>query len=154
MIVGGLFSTHIPRLMIFGSAARSEYMGPGVTTFYDALPQIKRERIDPLEIDTFVVIDTHWHTTLEFILNAHDRHEGLYTSDEIPWMIHEYPYDYPGDPELAALIAEESLARGVPAEAAAHAAEGTSPGEDMHADREYRRHLARVLTRRALEHQT
>jgi len=24
----------------------------------------------------------------------------------------------------------------------------------MHADREYRRHLARVLTRRALEHQT
>ncbi len=41
-----------------------------------------------------------------------------------------------------------------PAEAAALAAEGTSPGEDIHADRAYREHLARVLTRRALEHQT
>ena len=91
-----------------------------MTTFYDALPQIKRERIDPLDVDTFVLVDTHWHTTLEFILNAHERHEGLYTSDEIPWMIHEYAYDYPGDPELAALIAEEAQARGVPAEAAAY----------------------------------
>jgi len=35
-------------------------------------------------------------------------------------MIHEYAYDYPGDPELAALIAQEAQARGVPAEAAAH----------------------------------
>ena len=39
-------------------------------------------------------------------------------------------------------------------EAAALAAEGTEPGEDIHADREYRQHLARVLTERALQHQT
>ena len=38
-------------------------------------------------------------------------------------------------------------------EAAALAAEGTEPGEDIHADREYRQHLARVLTERALQHQ-
>ncbi len=120
MIVGGLFSTHVPRLMILEPAARQAYMGESVSTFYDALPQLKRERLDALDFDTFVVIDTHWHSTLEFILNAHDRHEGLYTSDEIPWMIHEYAYDHPGDPELAALIAEEARARGVPAEASAH----------------------------------
>ena len=36
-------------------------------------------------------------------------------------------------------------------EAAALADEGTSPVADMHADEEYRRHLARLLTRRALE---
>jgi aerobic carbon-monoxide dehydrogenase medium subunit len=35
----------------------------------------------------------------------------------------------------------------------ARAAEGTEPGEDIHADRAYRQHLARVLTRRAPEHQ-
>ncbi len=29
-----------------------------------------------------------------------------------------------------------------------------SPAEDIHADREYRQHLARVLTERALQHQT
>jgi len=59
-----------------------------------------------------------------------------------------------GSTPLRATAAEAALARGAsPAEAAELAAEGTSPGEDMHADREYRRHLARVLTRRALEHE-
>jgi carbon-monoxide dehydrogenase medium subunit len=60
-----------------------------------------------------------------------------------------------GPTPLRARAAEQAMAAGAsPAEAAEQAADGTSPGEDMHADREYRRHLARVLTRRALEHQT
>ncbi len=60
-----------------------------------------------------------------------------------------------GATPLRATAAERALADGAsPAAAAEHAADGTSPGEDMHADREYRKHLARVLTRRALEHQT
>ena len=59
-----------------------------------------------------------------------------------------------GPTPLRATAAEEALAGGAsPAEAAEQAADDTSPGEDMHADREYRRHLAKVLTRRALEHQ-
>jgi carbon-monoxide dehydrogenase medium subunit len=59
-----------------------------------------------------------------------------------------------GPTPLRAAAAEEALAGGAsPAQAAQHAADDTSPGEDIHADREYRRHLARVLTRRALEHQ-
>ena len=60
-----------------------------------------------------------------------------------------------GPVPLRATAAEEALAGGARvAEAAELAAEGTSPGEDIHADRDYRRHLARVLTRRALQHQT
>src|SRR5580700_940681 len=60
-----------------------------------------------------------------------------------------------GPTPLRASAAEQALADGAgPAEAAGLAAEGTEPGEDMHADRDYRRHLARVLTRRALEHRT
>jgi aerobic carbon-monoxide dehydrogenase medium subunit len=60
-----------------------------------------------------------------------------------------------GPTPLRATATEEALAAGASAaEAAELAADGTSPGEDMHADREYRRHLARVLTRRALEHET
>ncbi len=46
---------------------------------------------------------------------------------------------------------EAALASGAsPEEAAAHAAEGTSPSEDLTAPRAYREHLARVLVRRAL----
>jgi aerobic carbon-monoxide dehydrogenase medium subunit len=60
-----------------------------------------------------------------------------------------------GPKPLRATAAEQALAIGATAaEAAVYAAEGTSPGEDMHADREYRRHLAQVLTRRALDHET
>jgi aerobic carbon-monoxide dehydrogenase medium subunit len=60
-----------------------------------------------------------------------------------------------GATPLRATAAERALAEGAsPAAAAEHAADGTSPGEDMHADREYRKHLARVLTRRALDYQT
>ena len=56
-----------------------------------------------------------------------------------------------GPVPVRARAAEEALAAGAsPALAAELAAEGTSPGEDIHADRAYREHLARVLTRRAL----
>jgi carbon-monoxide dehydrogenase medium subunit len=59
-----------------------------------------------------------------------------------------------GPVPLRAHSAEAALAGGSSvAEAAALAAEGTDPVEDIHADREYRQHLARVLTQRALEHQ-
>jgi aerobic carbon-monoxide dehydrogenase medium subunit len=53
---------------------------------------------------------------------------------------------------VRAAATEEALARGASiAEAAALADQGTSPSSDMHADADYRRHLARLLTRRALE---
>jgi carbon-monoxide dehydrogenase medium subunit len=59
-----------------------------------------------------------------------------------------------GPVPVRARAAEQALVGGAsPAEAAALAAEGTEPGDDIHADGAYRRHLARVLTRRALEHQ-
>jgi carbon-monoxide dehydrogenase medium subunit len=53
---------------------------------------------------------------------------------------------------LRASAVEEALADGASAaDAADQAAEGTQPSSDNDADAEFRRHLARVLTRRALE---
>ena len=57
-----------------------------------------------------------------------------------------------GPTTLRASGVEEALASGAdPAAAAERAAEGTSPPSDHNASSEYREHLARVLTRRALE---
>ncbi|MET3807819.1 carbon-monoxide dehydrogenase medium subunit [Nakamurella sp. UYEF19] len=57
-----------------------------------------------------------------------------------------------GGRPLRALAAETALAAGASArEAAALAPEGMEPADDMHADAEYRRHLARILVGRALE---
>ena len=57
-----------------------------------------------------------------------------------------------GSTPLRAGGVEAALAQGAtPADAAAHAAEGTEPTSDLNATPEYREHLARVLVRRALE---
>jgi carbon-monoxide dehydrogenase medium subunit len=56
---------------------------------------------------------------------------------------------------VRATATEEALANGASiADAAALADQGLEPSTDMHADAEYRRHLARLLTRRALEKAT
>lgn len=56
-----------------------------------------------------------------------------------------------GSTPLRATATEEALAGGASVEdAAAKAAEGTNPPSDLNGDSEYRAHLARVLTRRAL----
>jgi 3,4-dihydroxyphenylacetate 2,3-dioxygenase len=103
-VVAAIFTTHVPRLMITDLAARRAYMGNNVTTFYDAMPQLERERLRDLHFDTFALIDTHWFTTLEYILNANDRLTGVYTSEELPQLLHDLEYDYRGDPELARAI--------------------------------------------------
>ena len=56
-----------------------------------------------------------------------------------------------GGTPLRAAAVEAALAGGAsPADAAAHAAEGTSAASDIRASRDYREHLARVLVSRAL----
>ena len=57
-----------------------------------------------------------------------------------------------GSTPLRATAVEEAVKSGAsPAAAAALAAEGTEPPADLNASQEYRRHLATVLVRRALE---
>jgi carbon-monoxide dehydrogenase medium subunit len=56
-----------------------------------------------------------------------------------------------GPAPVRALATEQAVAAGATAtEAAALAADESDPAEDMHADPPYRRHLAQILTRRAL----
>jgi len=57
-----------------------------------------------------------------------------------------------GATPLRARAVEQAIAGGAsPADASAHAAEGADPPSDVSASSEYRAHLARVLTRQALE---
>jgi 3,4-dihydroxyphenylacetate 2,3-dioxygenase len=104
--VGAALCTHIPRLFILDPAARKAYMGDDVTTMYDAMEELYSAKIAALDVDTFIVVDTHWFSTIDYVLNANEDLSGSYTSEELPDMIHDYPYAYRGDPALADWIAE------------------------------------------------
>jgi carbon-monoxide dehydrogenase medium subunit len=57
-----------------------------------------------------------------------------------------------GSTPLRASAVEQALSQGASAaDAAAQAAEGTEPPTDLNASPDYRRHLAQVLVRRALQ---
>ncbi|MEX2406970.1 MAG: catechol 1,2-dioxygenase, partial [Actinomycetota bacterium] len=55
--------------------------------------------------------DTHWESTFEHIVTSHDRRQGKFTSHELPRGMKQIPYDMPGDPELAKLIAAQADGR-------------------------------------------
>ncbi len=78
------------------------------TTLVAGLQQIRREVFETLDYDTVVVLDSHWATTVEFVVSAHERRKGLFTSEELPRGMSQRPYDIPGDPELAHAIAANS----------------------------------------------
>jgi aromatic ring-opening dioxygenase catalytic subunit (LigB family) len=77
----------------------------------DGLHRMRRECIDPLQPDTIIVLDTHWFTTFEWVVSAHDRRTGKFTSEELPRGNPQMPYDIPGDPALARLVAEVASER-------------------------------------------
>jgi 3,4-dihydroxyphenylacetate 2,3-dioxygenase len=75
-----------------------------------------RKRIDAVRPDTLVIFDTHWFTSGRHVIAGGARYEGVYTSNEMPWILNGIKYDYRGAPELAAEIARVAVERGVPVE--------------------------------------
>jgi len=73
---------------------------------YDAMESLHAEKIGRLDVDTFIIVDTHWFSTVDYILNANARLAGSYTSEELPDMIHDLRLRLSRRPELADWIAE------------------------------------------------
>jgi 3,4-dihydroxyphenylacetate 2,3-dioxygenase len=103
-IVGAALVSHIPPI-VWPDAERVELYGGVDTSLVAGLHKIRSECLDRLRPDTVIVFDTHWFTTVEHIVAAHDRRSGSFTSDELPRAMHDVAYDMPGDPELAGALA-------------------------------------------------
>lgn len=99
-IVGAALVSHVPTLVLPEADRRQMNHGED-TSLFAGLHRIRAERLAPLDVDTVVVIDTHWFTTIEHIVASHDRRNGRYTSDELPRGMAGVPYDLQGDRELA-----------------------------------------------------
>ena len=110
-VVGAGLVAHVPT-MVLPEDVRRELNDGREISLVPGLHRMKSEQLDPLAIDTIIVFDAHWATTVEFVVSAQARRHGLYTSDELPRGMARVPYDIPGDPELAALIGDEVTAAG------------------------------------------
>jgi len=54
------------------------------TTLVAGLEALLSQVFDTLDYDTVVVLDSHWATTVEYVVPPHDRRAGLFTSEELP----------------------------------------------------------------------
>lgn len=109
-IVGAALVAHIPPI-VWPEAERVALYGGTDTTLVAGLQRMRTECVDRLRPDTVVVFDTHWFSTVEHIVSAHERRTGRYTSEELPRAMAGVPYDVPGDPELARAIAALAAGR-------------------------------------------
>ena len=99
-VVGAGLLAHVPTIMLPEETRRELNHGQD-STLVSGLEQLRRDVFDVLDYDTVVVLDSHWATTVEFVVTAQDRRAGLFTSEELPRGMCRIPYDFPGDPELA-----------------------------------------------------
>lgn len=113
-IVGAAVVSHHPGL--FRPQAERIAMGNGRDSdLVEGFARLRR-KIDETGADTLVIFDTHWFTSGRHILAGAAHYKGIYTSNEMPWILHDIPFDYQGAPELAAEIAKVGERKGVPVE--------------------------------------
>jgi 3,4-dihydroxyphenylacetate 2,3-dioxygenase len=103
VVAAGLLA-HVPTIML-PPAERLELNQGREISLVPGLERLRAEVFEVLDYDTVVVIDSHWFTTVEFVVAAHPVRAGLFTSDELPRGMSRVPYDFSGDPELAHAVA-------------------------------------------------
>lgn len=112
-IVGAGLVSHVPTIML-PEETRLELNEGKEISLVEGFRRLRREVLDELKPDTIIVFDTHWATTVEFIVTSHAQRTGKYTSEELPRGMCQVPYDLKGNPALANAIAEETRALGTP----------------------------------------
>jgi 3,4-dihydroxyphenylacetate 2,3-dioxygenase len=110
-VVGVGLIAHVPTIML-PKETRMELNEGKDSTLVSGLEKLRTDVFESADYDTVIVLDSHWATTVEFVVTSHERRSGKFTSEELPRGMHGVPFDYRGDPELAALIADEAEKNG------------------------------------------
>lgn len=111
-IVGAGLVSHVPTIMLPKEIRYQLNEGKEISLI-PGFERLRREVLDELKPDTIVLFDSHWGTLVEYVVTAHDRRAGKFTSEELPRGMSQVPYDLKGDPELAFSIAEAVNTEGV-----------------------------------------
>ena len=110
-VVGAGLLAHVPTIML-PENIRYELNEGKEISLVPGLRKLRKEVFETADYDTVIVLDSHWATTVEFVVTAQDRRAGLFTSEELPRGMTRIPYDFVGDPELARAIGAEGEAAG------------------------------------------
>jgi 3,4-dihydroxyphenylacetate 2,3-dioxygenase len=110
-VVGAALLAHVPTIMLPESTRKELNEGKEIS-LVPGLHKLRKDKFDTLDYDTVIVLDSHWATTVEFVVTAQDRRAGLFTSEELPRGMCRITFDFPGDPDLAHAIAAEGSAAG------------------------------------------
>ena len=111
-IVGVGLIAHAPTIMM-PKEQRYELNEGKEISLVPGLHRLREEVLDALKPDVVIVLDSHWFSTVEFLVSGHGRRSGKYTSEELPRGMRQVPYDLQGNPALAQSIAEHVEAQGV-----------------------------------------
>ncbi|MER5418501.1 3,4-dihydroxyphenylacetate 2,3-dioxygenase [Streptosporangium roseum] len=106
-VAGAGLLAHVPTIVL-PEATRRELNEGREITLVTGLRELRREVFDRDDYDTVVVLDSHWATTVEFVVSAQQRRAGLFTSEELPRGMCRMPYDFPGDQDLARAVAAKA----------------------------------------------
>lgn len=110
-VVGCGLIAHVPTIML-PLAIRHQLNNGADFSLVAGLERLKAEVLAKLDFDVVLVLDSHWFTTVEFVVTSHPRRTGKYTSDELPRGMSQVPYDLPGDPAFAELISSKAKGQG------------------------------------------
>jgi 3,4-dihydroxyphenylacetate 2,3-dioxygenase len=104
-VVGAAILAHVPTIML-PEATRLDLNNGKEITLVPGLKRFRKEVMETLDFDTVVVLDSHWATTVEFVVTSAAERSGLFTSEELPRGMSQVPYAMKGDPELANAMAK------------------------------------------------
>jgi len=106
-VAGAGLLAHVPTIML-PHDQRLELNEGKEISLVPGLERLRAEVFEALDYDTVIVLDSHWSTTVEFVVAAQQMRAGLFTSDELPRGMCRIPYDWRGDPELARAVAGQA----------------------------------------------
>jgi 3,4-dihydroxyphenylacetate 2,3-dioxygenase len=104
-VVGAAILAHVPTIMLPEKVRYDLNEGKEIS-LVPGLKRFRKEVMETLDYDTVVVLDSHWATTVEFVITAQAERSGLFTSEELPRGMSQVPYAFKGDPELAMAAAK------------------------------------------------
>jgi 3,4-dihydroxyphenylacetate 2,3-dioxygenase len=104
-VVGAAIIAHVPTIML-PKETRYELNDGKEISLVPGLEKLRKDVMETLDYDTVIVFDSHWATTVEFVVTAQDERSGLFTSEELPRGMSQVPYAFKGDPELANLMGD------------------------------------------------